>query len=468
MTAWKNLPIRIRLTLLHTMLFGGIMLLFVIGSLGFFFLYLKQHQDAVLKEDLEVIQQFVRLPFDAEFKDLVQSHDPQKYERFCEVWSGDGSLLFRSQDLGDQALGPAPAAADSTKSFNYQSLLFADGTRWRVVGSYHRSRGEAVFLRIAVSEEPLYDEISDAAVVLLTLSPLVLVLVAASAYYVSGRMLSPVELMAATARKISAENLDDRLPVLNPKDELGLLAATFNDLLERVHRSFDQLKRFTADASHELRTPLTAMRSVGEIGLQGTSTESEYREVIGSMLEENERLTDLVEKLLFLSRADGGRLPLDRSLFNLPDLIRETADLMGVLAEEKKQSISVNVPGVLPLSADRGLLRQAILGLIDNAIKYSPDHSSIRVTASVSGNGLIYIDVINEGPGIPPEFREEIFERFARVKAHEVEGARGTGLGLSIVRWIVHAHAGTVQVSDGEGHGSVFRVALPGPGNSPA
>src|SRR5262245_63807065 len=147
--------------------------------------------------------------------------------------------------------------------------------------------------------------------------------------------------MANLARFIHAQRLNDLLPVDNPDDELGRLATVFNETLTRLESSFEQMRRFTTDASHELRTPLTAIRSVGEVGLRGRRDEAAYREIIGSMLEEVDRLALLVDRLLTLSRADTGQAQLSADVVDIPDLAEENAEQLGVLAEERDQSIRV-------------------------------------------------------------------------------------------------------------------------------
>src|SRR5438876_4414665 len=170
--------------------------------------------------------------------------------------------------------------------------------------------------------------------------------------------------MSERARSINAERLNDRLPVDNPDDELGRLATVFNDTLTRLENSFEQLRRFTADASHELRTPLTAIRSVGEVGLQSGGSVADYREVIGSMLEETNRLTRMVESLLTLSRADAGTVQLQLLPISVLAVVREAAGLLEVLAEEKRQKLTVEGEASLTVNGDRVFLRQAALNLI--------------------------------------------------------------------------------------------------------
>jgi len=209
--------------------------------------------------------------------------------------------------------------------------------------------------------------------------PIALVLAGFGGYALARKALAPIDSMATQAKTISAERLSDRLSIENPEDELGKLGAVFNDTLARLQAAFDQLRRFTADASHELRTPLTAIRSVGEVALQDQRSPAEYRDVIGSMLEEVDRLTRLAESLLALSRADAGHVQLQREDISLVHVAREASSLVEVLAEEKRQRFDIEGNADLLVSVDRLILRQAIVNLLDNAIKYSPAESRILV-----------------------------------------------------------------------------------------
>ena len=188
--------------------------------------------------------------------------------------------------------------------------------------------------------------------------------------------------MAERARTITAERLGDRLPIEDPEAELGQLATVFNETLARLERSFAELWRFTADASHELRTPLTAIRSVGEVGLRRRQDEQAYREIIGSMLEEAHRLTRLVDSLLLLSRADAGQMALRTERTDLGRMAHEVATQLEVLAEEKRQIMATEVVGLVTIAADPAVLRQALVNLLDNAIKYSPEGAPTSASSS--------------------------------------------------------------------------------------
>ena len=266
--------------------------------------------------------------------------------------------------------------------------------------------------------------------------------------------------MAEHAQSITAERLHDRLPIVNPKNELGRLASVFNDTLGRLEGSFEQMRRFTADVSHELRTPLTAIRSVGEVGLRERRDDKAYRGIIGSMLEEVDRLASLVDRLLRWSRAETGQTKLAQEVIDLRQLAEDVTAHLGVLAEEKQQSLLVEQSGAPRGIGDRQVLRQALIDLVDNAIKYTPAFGRIRVRVT-ERPAAVTIDVIDDGPGIPPELRSRIFSRYERGGQMPFGPIGGTGLGLSISRWAVEANGGKLTLEPDQGVGSTFRITLP-------
>ena len=230
--------------------------------------------------------------------------------------------------------------------------------------------------------------------------------------------------------------------------------------LGRLEESFDQLRRFTADASHELRTPLTAIRSVGEVALQKAGSVPYYRDIIGSMLEEVNRLTRLVESLLTISRADAGQIELHQTTENALELVQEAATLLESLAEEKQQTVVVEGNPNLNVWADRLILRQAVINLLDNAVKYSPVGGRIHLDVSVD-NHTVLVAFRDSGPGIPVEHREKVFQRFYRVDKARTRPEGGTGLGLSIVKWAVSVNGGRIDFDSDSGHGCTFTMRLP-------
>src|SRR5947199_3138421 len=313
---------------------------------------------------------------------------------------------------------------------------------YRVLSGPSRIGGRPVVVQVARSEMLIVQDMHQLLLVLLLGLPVGVAAAGLGGYSLARRALSPVERMAERARSITAERLKDRLPVDNPDDELGRLATVFNETLTRLELSFEQMRRFTADASHELRTPLTAIRSVGEVGLRGRRDENAYREIIGSMLEEVDRLALLVDRLLMLSRGDTGRRNLSMDVVDIPELASEVAEQLSVLAEEKSQSVRVRCDAVPPWFGDRMVLRLAMLNLLDNAIKYTPDGGTIEVRVRQETTATT-IDVVDSGPGIPSELQPRIFDRFYRVdKSRSRENGGGTRLGLAIAKWAVEVNGG--------------------------
>jgi heavy metal sensor kinase len=267
--------------------------------------------------------------------------------------------------------------------------------------------------------------------------------------------------MAQRARRLSAERLGERLPVAAHDEELAQLARAFNDTLARLEESFERMRRFTADASHELRTPLTALRTVGEVGLQRARSTEELREVVGSMLEEADRLTRLIDSLLQLSRADAGEIVLSPEWTPACHLACDAATRLSVLAEERGQTLSVDARERMCVMVDRLMFRQALVNLIDNAIKYGPANRPIVVAVRVAPQSIAF-EVQDEGPGVPPEHRAHVFDRFYRVDHGRSPGRGGFGLGLALVRWVAQAHEGSVELESGPQGGCRFRIVLPG------
>ena len=314
----------------------------------------------------------------------------------------------------------------------------------------------------AIEETSLRDTLWTLAVILAMGIPFAVGLAIAGGYFLAGRVLAPVGAMADKAREITAESLAERLPVDNADDEFGRLATVFNDTLSRLQDAFERLRRFTADASHELRTPLTAMRSVGEVALRDTLDAGAYRDVIGSMLEEVDRLTRLVESLLTLTRADSGK---DSAGAGAPGprgvdgKCHRSAPRAG---RRKAARISRSGPrAAVHAVGDAALVHHALMNLIHNAIKYTPDGGTISVELNAMDSGRAVIEVRDTGPGIPAAHRDRIFDRFYRVDAGRSREEGGIGLGLAIARWAIEANGGHIELaSDGE-RGSVFRVLLP-------
>ncbi|HUV70737.1 MAG TPA: heavy metal sensor histidine kinase [Terracidiphilus sp.] len=464
MSGFIRTTLRSRLTVLYASLLAATLLLYAGGVSAFFLHNLHEQLDSSLTRDVETVEAVLSIDATGALKLTSHEGEAEHRERdrgyLLEVWSQNGNLLYRSEQLHDQALGPVPATIVSGRQ-SAHSLRLPSGLQVRTISRvHHMGKDKAVVVRLAVNEGPLWSEFWQMVLVLAIGLPVAVILVALCGYLLAGRALEPVNAMAHRASQITAELLNERLHIKDPDDELGKLGIAFNTTLARLEQSFAQLRRFTADASHELRTPLTAIKSVGEVSLGMQGDVSYYRDTIGSMLEEANRLTHLVDSLLTMARADANRTQLHRTGVNLYELSKEACGLLEVLAEDKQQTIQVEGDLHAAVLADQTILRQALVNLIHNAVKFSPVGGSIRIAVGESGQDAV-IEVRDTGPGIPPADRAHIFERFYRVDKARARAAGGAGLGLSIAQWAVAMHGGSIEVECPHGKGSVFRIRLP-------
>lgn len=293
--------------------------------------------------------------------------------------------------------------------------------------------------------------------------PVALFLALLGGFFLAGRALSPVKDITRKAQDITAENLSERLPVNNPHDELGHLAGVFNETLGRLESSFEQLRRFTADASHELRTPLTSIRSVGEVALKRPLDEiTAYKEAIGSMLEDTERLTHLVDNLLILARGDTGKAKINLASIDLGALLQEVIEELRVLAEEKNQALAASIEKNVEVKIDKETMRLALSNILHNAILYTQAGGKVdvRMTPRSDGEGFV-IEISDNGPGIPESERIRVFERFYRIDKARSRAAGGAGLGLAIARWAVEINGGSISFGDKDGPGAHCLIDLP-------
>jgi heavy metal sensor kinase len=288
--------------------------------------------------------------------------------------------------------------------------------------------------------------------------PATLLLFALAGYGIAGRALAPVKEMVERTRRLSAKSLNERLPVANPYDELGQLATVFNETLQQLENSFAELQRFTADVSHELRTPLTAIRAVGEVAYRERNPALLY-DALGSILEEVQRMNQVIDRLLLLARADDDNLPVHLEAGLVRHVLVEVCDALALVAEDKQQRLELDCPDHLLAVFDPALLRLALLNLIQNAIRYSPPAKPIALRA-FQGENAIVIEVADQGPGIAPEHHQKVFERFYRVDKARSRAEGGAGLGLAIVKWSVERMGGRVELKSEPGHGSIFRLRL--------
>jgi heavy metal sensor kinase len=295
---------------------------------------------------------------------------------------------------------------------------------------------------------------------LAVLSILIVVAGTLLAHNLAGRILEPVRRIASTARSFSEHDLQRRVEVDVPPDELGELVQTFNGMLARLEASFESLRRFTADASHELRSPLALMRSELEGTLARARTPAEYEQVLRGLEAEVEHMSRMVDQLLLLARADAGALRPAETNLDVADFLEETAARWRPVADSRHVRVDVDAPDSGSVWADPDLLRRLMDNLIDNATRHAPEETAVRLTGAAAAGGW-NIDVRDQGPGVPTAARSVLFERFARVDGARDRDSAGAGLGLALSRAIAESHGGRLQLVDQNGPGATFRLFLP-------
>lgn len=310
--------------------------------------------------------------------------------------------------------------------------------------------------------EPVADELESLREILYFAAPIVLLLAGFGGWFLARQGLAPVTAMARSAREIGAGSLDRQLPVANPRDELGQLATTFNELLARLNAAFEEQRRFMADASHELRNPLSVMSTAAGVTLKKEHrAEEEYREALQIVAEQTRRLSRIVNDMFMLARADSGQYPLRKRALYLNDLLEEVARAGSVLASNKNASVEVTNLQEAVFHGDEDLLRQMLLNLVDNAVKFTPPDGHVKLRLERRAGDYL-LSVADTGVGIPPEARPHIFERFYRADRTRTRSEDGgAGLGLAIARWIARAHDGDIELHDSNGAETKFIIRLP-------
>jgi heavy metal sensor kinase len=455
--------VRHRLTVWYVSVFGLVLLLFICAATLLQYWQLGNRLYHAEIQDIETAEGLLAFAPDGTLALHEEYHNNPEHirwlDRYMQVMTPEGHILLRNAKLRWQDLGVPPFPNEGLAGYDQRKVWLQDGTRVLLISHIHSIDGRPLLIRLAYSTAPVEHGVLQFLGLLLLAVPPTLLVAGLAGYRMAYKVLLPLKNMALRAETITANQLDQRLPVENPNDELGYMARVLNDLLARLQDSFDNLKRFTADASHELRTPLASLRSVGEVGLQREHTAEEYRDTIGSMLEEVTRLTEMVDGLLSISRADAGQVTLHRTTFSPLDLTREVVGLLGLLAEEKGQHIQIEGDAGLLVSADRMVLQRGLANIVENAIKYSPPSTSISI--HVSHSATVDIAVEDSGETIPENLRQKVFDRFFRIDASRSREAGGSGLGLAIAKWAVEANDGSIGLEARHDGGNRFVIRLP-------
>jgi heavy metal sensor kinase len=387
---------------------------------------------------------------------------PERSDRFIRLTRADGSIAYVSGSPIDQsfdARAVAPVRPFQLRAATRRQVL-PDGRTLLIAAVPAASPGGAYLVEVGTASAPVETMLSRLLVLLGFGLPVVVLVAAGGGYLLVRQALRPVDEIARKAAVITQHNLSERLPVPRTGDEVERLSVSLNHMIQRLDDDFEKSQRFLADASHELRTPLTVLRGELEELAQEPALAPEQRERIGSLLEEAERLSKIVERLFTLSRLDAGEAHVESVRFDLRGLAAGTAEQMALLAEDRGIAVSCEAGEPVEVEGDRARLKQVIVNLLDNAIKYTPAGGGVRIRLT-AGDGRAVLEVADTGPGIPPEALPLVFDRFFRVDQSRSREPDGAGLGLAIVKAIVQAHGGEVEAESAPGQGSRFRIKLP-------
>lgn len=477
--------LRVQLTLWYTGVLALVLVIFAVATYAYLGRQARQRTDDSLADTANsFISSFI-----TESTDENQSSDDAALETTHDFHFRDGQVivyderqrLVAASEVPDDASGkqqwfvstaPPPqlnALLNTvTRSDRAYSSLFNNkaGLRAFAIAVRIGARNYAVVVVRSLADQQ--EALRQARRAFYVAVPLALLIASLGGYFLARKNLGPIITMGDQAARIGASNLNQRLPVLRPSNELGRLAQIFNDLLARLDRSFEQQRRFMADASHELRTPVAIVCGESEVVLsQKSRTPEEYRESLAIVHDEGRRLTRIVEDLFTLARADAGQHPLTLTNFYLDETIAECVRSVRSLALQSGLNICYQPPASeVPLRGDEGLITRMVLNLLDNAIKCTPPGGDVRIDLQQTGTKC-QVRIADTGTGIPAAAQPHIFERFFRVdKARSRAGATngsGAGLGLSIAQWIAEMHGGRIVLDHSAQGGTAFVVSLPFP-----
>jgi heavy metal sensor kinase len=471
---WKQKPLvrtvrglRMRLTVSYVIFFG-----LLIAGIGFIFRetldkILIQRTETILDQEWAALRGYLRIS-EGKVSWVYDQDDPEEssivdhLRRVLMIADENGNV--REISNGYLAL-EAESRAQIDRVLHGKGPFFKTKVTTRndlytVKMGVIREDGKDFFCAIgypAASNQGVLEEFSH---IYFTLTPVLLLLTALLGWWLAGRALRPLNELVAATQRISARNLSLRIPSRGTGDELDTLIHTFNHMLERLERNFEQVRQFSIDASHELRTPLTGIRGQLEVALISAHTVEQHREAMENALQDVERLSHIVKSLILLAQAESGQLLLQKAEVDLTPVIQDLVSQFEIPAEERGIKLATVLPPQCRALVDRVQFERLISNLLSNAVKYCHAGGQIRIELNPSASDL-HLSVSDDGPGIAPEYLPYIFDRFYRVPRGQADHDKGLGLGLSFVAWIVKAHGGTIHVESEPGYGTSFRITLP-------
>lgn len=477
--------LRFQLTLWYVLILGILLISF--SSFLYFTLSKSLHRDVdnkltslaklIASESISPLSNFGFGNID---QALETSMNLKPIGKFIQVLDESGNIGRKSENLKNVQL---PISLNALKNASKGLVTFETNrsignTPLRIITFPILENNHVTkIVQIASSLEEVEDALNTLLIILIITVPLALMVASLGGQFLARKALKPVDHITQTARMITSQNLNQRIIPPKVKDEISRLIETFNEMISRLDHSFRQIKQFSSDASHELKTPLTILKGEVEVMLRKDRTPQEYQQTLRSNLEEINRMSQIVEDLLMLSKAETGEIRLNKKDISLTGILNEVVVQMGMFAKSKGLHLSTsNHHQDIHIYGDALRIRELFINLIENGIKYTEEGGSIHITLQKENGPLgenqsdsakkekkefAKIIVSDTGIGIAKEDQGRIFDRFFRIDKARSRSQGGSGLGLSICKWIVEAHQGEIKVESALGKGSSFIVILP-------
>ncbi len=461
------MPLRVRLTLWYG---TALALVLIIFSVVLYAITARSLRDTVDESLEDTAMTAVRsleergfLPLINEEELLSQFPELTRIDKFFQIFSPSGTITIRSPNIKQHEVPLSRTALDAAFAGQkiFESAKYPKEPPLRLISVPIMYRGNLLYIvQVGTSMESVGETLQRFLVLLVVAIPIALAVSLAGGWFLAGRALRPVDKITLAAQRIAAGDLSQRLSIPAAHDEIGRLAATFNNMIGRLDTSFRQIRQFTSDASHELRTPLTVMKGETDLVLRRPRLLDDYKLVLESNLEEIDRMTRIVDELLFLSRADMGEVRVESLPVAMESLVQDIHRQAKLLAQDRNIDVLLGTVMPVVVQGDDLRLRELLLNLVENAMKYS--HPGGKVEISLLNDGReARLSVTDQGIGIAPADHKKIFQRFFRTDVARGHTKKGTGLGLAICAWIAELHKGRVEVKSDLGQGSAFTVVLP-------
>ena len=429
--------------------------------------YLTKSLEHSLKTTAHSIEVDYLTPLDSKgqawfLAEMSESYPPGISDPFVRIFEAD-KVLYDSGDMRDPLVRvsdlPHPTSATRLNDFHRGNSSTGQPLMIYTM-AYTSSGGRLILVEVGANMGPLFELLHNLFLILLVATPGILLIAAVGGHMLMARPLRPVVTLTEQAEHVGRKQLGERLSIIPTGDELERLSLALNRMIERLEEALAHNQRFSADASHELRTPLTIIRGELEALLQMPGLPAQALDGLGSALEEGDRMSRIVHSLMTISRLDGGGEIMETEPVEMDNVVRVTLEHMILLAEEKSISLTCKSEGRVYVTGDVMRLKQVIVNLVDNAIKYTPAGGAVKVALLEEQQRAVLV-VSDTGIGIPAAALPAVFERFYRTDQARTRASGGTGLGLAIVKAICIGHGGSVSIESVEGKCTTLRVELP-------